>query len=69
MRTVSGMKNDLLIRAALGLMLLVAGLLLLWMTPAKAVEAFNQNNLVRVSEVYEVEGRTYFEAVPAWGQT
>lgn len=63
------MKRDIMIRAALGLVFLIAGLLLFWSAPKEDVEAFNQDNLIRVSEVYEVEGRIHFEAVPAWGRT
>lgn len=45
-------------------MLLVCTMFLVFLSPpGKAVQAFNQSNLIRVTEVREVDGQYYYRRV------
>lgn len=47
-------------KTAAGLVLAFAFILILYSPPGETVRAFNQSNLVRVTEIQEVDGRVIF---------
>ncbi|NLM51394.1 MAG: hypothetical protein GX197_01005 [Firmicutes bacterium] len=55
-------KNSLL-PISLGLMLIAVLLVVFLSPPGETVLAFNQNNLIRVAEVREVDGKYYYRRV------
>ncbi len=63
------MKRMWFVRAGAGLLLCLGVLSLFFLSPAgRAVQAFNQQNLVRVTEVREVDGQVYYRRLaPATG--
>ncbi|NLN06476.1 MAG: hypothetical protein GX167_02525 [Firmicutes bacterium] len=57
------MHKRLLCKAATCIMLLFTLLFVFLSPPGETIQAFNQSNLIRVSEVREVDGRIFYRRV------
>ena len=51
-------------KTSVGLFLMGVLLWTFMFSPNETVQAFNQENLVRVVDVYEVDGKIYYERAP-----
>ena len=49
--------------AGCGLLVMMASLTVLLSPPGDAIRAFNQTNLIRVSEMREVDGKLFYQRV------
>ncbi|NLM46115.1 MAG: hypothetical protein GX200_04880 [Firmicutes bacterium] len=57
------MHKRLFSRAATGVMLLAALFFVFLSPPGETIHAFNQSNLIRVSEIREVDGKIFYRRV------